>query len=67
MLICKALGNPDPTYVWTDFTGENVIDGSELVLNSSMASLEFTFECTASNIVAGRLHTDVASIHFKGL
>ena len=64
-LVCSADGNPPPTIQWKNLLTGNVINDREIVIRKSLTnSLLPSFQCIASNYVAGNLSITTKNISF---
>ena len=66
-LTCKADGNPEPTYRWTNLETGHMSYGPTLALRSDILSTttsgqNFSFRCTAMNFVGGKNETSFKDV-----
>lgn len=70
-LVCRADGNPEPTYQWTELSGSTdnsmlIVHGSFLNVSSRMVREElYTFQCTALNVIDNKKCSAAVRIVFN--
>ena len=64
---CGASGYPVPEYQWKDLNDGSSVNSSQLVINESMVGQNWTYECTARNVIQGRPYNSSINKTFSGI